>query len=278
MMSTFFKYFPLIKYTVTPPKATGERRQSTTIPNIFGGYVLPDRYKTNPVYYNLYTVGDGETPNTVAYKLYGSEEVAWTILLLNDMENFVEQWPLSNTQLENFVDEKYQTDKGGETSFLTVGFESSVPGFTSFVPGSFVDVVSGSSSTGRLFVLDWNPTYRRLVLGEGDSDESISVDALHTASSSFSLHVNDSTYFTGTILEGAADSIIIPRDTRSPIDGFFAGMQMVLRTSSPGTASSVTATITNYESGTGRISFTPKIMDALNPQPSGVIDSSVCSL
>ena len=283
-MSTYFKYFPKISYTIKPSKASGEAIQTANIPDIFGGYTLPDRYKNNPNYFYMYTIADGETPNNVSFKLYGTEEYAWILLLLNDISDCTTQWPLSTSQLESYVDEKYQTDLGGQALFLTVNFSESINNFDTFVRGATIFPYSTSSASvlglQEAFVWDWNPTYRRLILTEGYTGNEAGdlVYTYYSSSSTTAFTVNGSVgYLFGVIVAGATDNIIIPQDLRSPVDDFFVGMNVTFNTSGNSTIpSSDTLTIIKYESGTGRITFSPSITDGYIPTPSGIIEDVVC--
>lgn len=54
-----------------------------------------------------YFIQDGETPNFVSYKLYGTPKFDYIILLLNDIRNIYDEWPRSNQDLNDFIEEKY---------------------------------------------------------------------------------------------------------------------------------------------------------------------------
>ena len=54
-----------------------------------------------------YSVKDGETPEGLAYKVYGNSNYHWIILLLNDIQNIYYDWPLSSVAFNEFVNDKY---------------------------------------------------------------------------------------------------------------------------------------------------------------------------
>lgn len=54
-----------------------------------------------------YQVGDGELPHMISQKLYGSVEYWWTILLMNDIYDFDNQWPRSYEALNDYIALKY---------------------------------------------------------------------------------------------------------------------------------------------------------------------------
>ena len=52
-------------------------------------------------------VGDGERPEDVATRLYSNPFYNWTILIINDITDYYAQWTRSVTQLQDFVNQKY---------------------------------------------------------------------------------------------------------------------------------------------------------------------------
>lgn len=54
-----------------------------------------------------YTVLDGENPDYISYKIYGSPKYDYIILLTNDIKNYYDEWPLKYSSLINYIEEKY---------------------------------------------------------------------------------------------------------------------------------------------------------------------------
>ena len=52
-------------------------------------------------------VGDGERPEDVATRLYRNPFYNWTVLVMNDITDYYAQWPRSVTQLQDFINQKY---------------------------------------------------------------------------------------------------------------------------------------------------------------------------
>lgn len=57
--------------------------------------------------YDEYDIKDGETPDILAAKLYGSSEYHWVIMLANERFNYLEDFPLDNYAFELYVQDKY---------------------------------------------------------------------------------------------------------------------------------------------------------------------------
>ena len=64
--------------------------------------------KENIVNFDYYNVQDGETPEMIAYKYYGDVNLHWTILAVNEVVDYYEDWPMSVQKFEQFVKEKYE--------------------------------------------------------------------------------------------------------------------------------------------------------------------------
>lgn len=69
------------------------------------------KFKSNIIdnidYYDYYNVKSGETPEIVAYKLYGNTEYHWIILIANDIIDPKTDWPLSEVDFEKYLTDKY---------------------------------------------------------------------------------------------------------------------------------------------------------------------------
>ena len=54
-----------------------------------------------------YTITGGETPDSIAFSKLGGSEWYWTILILNNITDTQKQWPMSNDQLDRYIEKKY---------------------------------------------------------------------------------------------------------------------------------------------------------------------------
>ena len=54
-----------------------------------------------------YTIGDHETPATIALALYGDTGLDWILLLINNITDFYTQWPKNVNELQKYVAAKY---------------------------------------------------------------------------------------------------------------------------------------------------------------------------
>jgi hypothetical protein len=72
------------------------------------------RIKENGAIFDIYQVKDGETPEDVALKAYRNADLFWIVLFLNNIIDPYKDWPMTSSQLTNFVLEKY--GEGNDTA------------------------------------------------------------------------------------------------------------------------------------------------------------------
>jgi hypothetical protein len=73
--------------------------------------VLQDK-KSNLTIFDEYVVKNGERPEDVATTMYNNPFYNWTILIINDIVDFYNQWPRSTKQLQEYVEQKYDQPMG----------------------------------------------------------------------------------------------------------------------------------------------------------------------
>jgi len=138
-MSRYFSYFPTVNYNLF---FDGQQSEVT---DIFRIVKVKNEFKDDVTYYTFYDIQDGERPDVVSTKLYGTPEYYWTFFMVNDnLVNINTDWPLSTTDLEHVVDKKYAG------TVLTTNDEIS----TVFTKNS---VVQGLVSNARARILDKDP-------------------------------------------------------------------------------------------------------------------------
>ena len=97
----FFDAFPLI---LTDPKGEGEAKLVT---NLLRRVALRAKVKTNIAIFDTYDVKEGESPESVAFKLFGDVEYHWIVMLMNDITDRYHDWPLTTPQFLSFLNDKY---------------------------------------------------------------------------------------------------------------------------------------------------------------------------
>ena len=102
----YFKNFPTIPYDST---GTG---QTKDVKNLLRRVAVRTKIKTNTFFYDTYDIKNGESPESIADKLYDDPELHWVVLLVNDITDRYHQWPMTYAQLLQFVNDKYDDPNG----------------------------------------------------------------------------------------------------------------------------------------------------------------------
>ena len=97
----YFNAFPTIPYD-----SIGDYNFKD-VTNLLRRVKLRAKVKTNTMLFDTYDVKDGETPEMIADKLYGDPELHWIVLMINDITDRFHQWPLSSSQFNQHVTDKY---------------------------------------------------------------------------------------------------------------------------------------------------------------------------
>ena len=75
--------------------------------NIWRRAEILREYKSSLAMFDEYIVQNGEKPEDIALKFYENPFYNWTLLVINDIINFHEQWPRSTRQLQEYCAAKY---------------------------------------------------------------------------------------------------------------------------------------------------------------------------
>ena len=111
-MSNYFSSIPNVQYDIygTEPNNYG------TVTNI----MKRARFKTTSIEnisdYYPYSILEGERPDIVSFKKYGTVAYTYLILLLNDIVDPIFDWPLHSRQFENYIIEKYGSISSAQTT------------------------------------------------------------------------------------------------------------------------------------------------------------------
>ena len=100
-MARYFSRFPKTPYSFD------ETVSVNFITNIVSRFSIENKIKENTAAYYTYDINDGDTPEILAHKIYGSIEKHWVILLMNDIIDPQFDWPLRPDQFQKYIIEKY---------------------------------------------------------------------------------------------------------------------------------------------------------------------------
>ena len=97
----YFNFFPTVDYVNVG------QSNSKTVTNILKRAAIREVIKNNLAIYTKYIIKSGETPESIAFNVYGDAELHWVILLTNDIYDRYHQWPMNVNQFLAYVNEKY---------------------------------------------------------------------------------------------------------------------------------------------------------------------------
>ena len=100
----YFSNMPVFNY----PFVVNERTEYINSRNIMVRAKFLDYVKNTQTAYLNYIVRDGERPETLAQRVYGSSDLHWVILLFNEILDPFFTFPMSSADLARGVDKKYE--------------------------------------------------------------------------------------------------------------------------------------------------------------------------
>jgi hypothetical protein len=77
------------------------------LPNILKRVKLRSGMRSGAFLFDNYDVKDGERPEDIAYKYLGDAELHWVILMTNNITDRYYQWPLTQPQFQEHLEDKY---------------------------------------------------------------------------------------------------------------------------------------------------------------------------
>lgn len=102
----YFQKFPKTFYSLD------DRATVQVVTNILQRVVLAQELQNNFSVYDEYDVRDTDTPENLAFQLYGDSELHWIILHYNNVLDPRFEWPLSVSNLVKVVEGKYAEKNG----------------------------------------------------------------------------------------------------------------------------------------------------------------------
>ena len=102
----YFNSFPAILYD-----SKGDNNFKI-VTNLLRRVAIRTKVKANTALFDTYEVREGESPESIAWKLYGDVDYHWIVLLMNNITDRYHEWPLSTPQFLSFLSEKYSDPNG----------------------------------------------------------------------------------------------------------------------------------------------------------------------
>lgn len=99
----YFKDFPTFFYEFD---INGEK-SLTAIKDITRNIRFRRDILANVTVYDEYDIQEGDTPEIISEKVYGSPQYHWVVMLMNENYDYINDFPLSELELEQYVHQKY---------------------------------------------------------------------------------------------------------------------------------------------------------------------------
>jgi len=104
-----FEYYPKIQYS------------DNLAVNIMVRGKIRDAVLKNSALYYKYTISDDMTAEIISHKYYDDPNKVWAIYYANNILDPVRDWPMTETQFQKFIIEKYGSIKKSATKFNADG-------------------------------------------------------------------------------------------------------------------------------------------------------------
>jgi hypothetical protein len=104
-MAKYFNFFPTTPYTNSNRSSAYD-----TVTNIISRFSFEESLKQNTSLFYPYTIQDGDTPEMIASKYYGSPEKHWIVLMFNDIIDPQYDWPLDQRTIIKYINDKYSVN------------------------------------------------------------------------------------------------------------------------------------------------------------------------
>jgi len=99
---SFFKQFPEVDYDIALDGTVSK------MVNIFRSVRPVQTFIDDPSLYQYYTIKNGERPDIVSQKLYGTPDFYWTFFVINEfLHDGYKVWPMSQEQLYKYIETEY---------------------------------------------------------------------------------------------------------------------------------------------------------------------------
>ena len=99
----FFTQFPKTQYSVESDGIL------STITDLYRYVDVIEKSSQNVLAYKIVDVFDGERPDNLSQRLYGTPDYYWTFFIVNDnLKEGIEAWPKGDSEVKRFIDTQHE--------------------------------------------------------------------------------------------------------------------------------------------------------------------------
>ena len=102
----FFRELPNVTYQ-TPLSNRISSNEYILAKNLFRSAKTLDWLRNNITVFNKFVIEDNDRPDIIAEKLYGDPELDYVVIIIAEITNIKEQWPLTNQQLYEYAENRW---------------------------------------------------------------------------------------------------------------------------------------------------------------------------
>jgi len=106
----YFKYLPKV-YVRNKAALAGQQPYELAV-NIFRRIKIRDSLQGSLLGFTQYEIQEGVRPDQIAYDYYKDPGLDWIVLLVNNIINVNEDWPMNREELRQYVQDKYDSIEG----------------------------------------------------------------------------------------------------------------------------------------------------------------------
>lgn len=126
----YFSRFPNVLH-----QATKDTRKQYALVDITANVRFRREILEKVNLFDIYIIKDGETPELVSEKLYNTPYYHWVLMLLNEMYDYRNDWPVNDKALDQHIINKYGSLEAAKARVLYFLDEDS----NVMVPGNVID-------------------------------------------------------------------------------------------------------------------------------------------
>ena len=104
-MSSYFSEVPNFEYVSRLPDA--KISDYITVKNFFKKGFLREDIFQNLSFFTQYSITGNDRPDNVAFEIYQDSTLDWLVLMANNIVNIQNEWPISNTDFDELMLDKY---------------------------------------------------------------------------------------------------------------------------------------------------------------------------
>jgi hypothetical protein len=171
----FFSQYPLTLYF-------NENKELTVLTDITKTFDITGSLSSDEIL--TYSIKDGDTPESLSYRISNTTSNSWIILLMNRIIDVNYDWPMDSNTFDHYVNKKY-----GNKICL---FLETINVYGTFKVGQTVQIIDETGAIKDTAVVDeWDRTYGKLVLKNyGNEFQEIS-EFLKLGTQRYFARVND---------------------------------------------------------------------------------------